>query len=411
VELTQRYMQVDAVFVLEQTPDGHVYRAVAGDGPSFNISLGLSWNGPCRYVERLEAGEIPSVICDVPSDSRASDLPVIGALVGSVVGVPLRLSDGSLYGALCSLSHQPNPALGEPEVRFMSMLGELVVHDLDERSTQQKLSANIIGLIEAETVDVAYQPIFDVRSNRCLGIEALARFPEPFTRPDHTFALAERLGLGLQLEELVIRRAWEALGLLGEGQFLALNLTPASLLALARRANQRPEVALSALVVEVTEHTAIDAYGDLRRELEQLCQRGLRIAVDDAGAGYASLRHVLELGPDIVKIDRSLIHGLADDRARRIAVSAFVALAHDLGSNVVAEGVELPADYDAICELGVDAAQGYLLGRPSTDPNVYRRWVSGRLWSAKPTRAPEHRSRKGACAKTPYRETVSSSSV
>jgi EAL domain-containing protein (putative c-di-GMP-specific phosphodiesterase class I) len=100
-----------------------------------------------------------------------------------------------------------------------------------------------------------------------------------------------------------------------------------------------------------------------------LRERGLRVAVDDVGAGYASLRHVLELRPDIIKIDRSLVHGLADDNARRVAVTAFVALARDLGSTVIAEGVEDRSDYAAVRELGVHGAQGYLLGRPSTHPD------------------------------------------
>ena len=125
---------------------------------------------------------------------------------------------------------------------------------------------------------------------------------------------------------------------------------------------------------------AIMAYADLRDELEQLRDCGLRLAVDDAGAGYASLRHVIELRPDIVKIDRSLIHGVADDFARQVAVSAFVSVARDLEATVVAEGVELGADRDALRELGVQAAQGFLLGRPSTDPGA----VSG--WTGQPDR-------------------------
>jgi EAL domain-containing protein (putative c-di-GMP-specific phosphodiesterase class I) len=190
----------------------------------------------------------------------------------------------------------------------------------------------------------------------------------------------------------------DGLSQLGAGQFLALNLTPGSLLELARRANRREEVPLSALVVEITEHTAIDAYADLRMELDRLRERGLRLAVDDAGAGYASLRHVLELRPDIVKIDRSLVHGLAGDRARRVAVTAFVSLAEDLGSTVIAEGVENPADYEAVRDLGVHGAQGYLLGRPSTHPHDLARWTarpSQRATARRPARERPARDHSG----------------
>jgi EAL domain-containing protein (putative c-di-GMP-specific phosphodiesterase class I) len=375
VALTQRHMGVDAVFVSEITDDGQVCRAVAGDALSFGIALNrrLPERG---LAERLVAGEIANVVRDTGADARLLDVPGLReADVGSFVGVSLRLPDATAYGALCCLCRRPNPGLGERDVRFLTMLGELVMRDLGHGRAQQQLRADLLRLIKTENVDVAYQPIFDLRTHRCLGIEALARFPEPFTRPDRTFAAAESVGLGLELEELIVRRAWSLLPQLAEDQYLALNLTPESLVALARRANQREEVPLSSLVIEITEHVAIDAYADLRGELEQLRDRGLRVAVDDAGAGYASLRHVIELKPDIVKIDRSLIHGLAEDCARRVAVSAFVSVARDLGSTVVAEGVELRADRDAAQELGVDAAQGYLLGRPSTDPEIVSQWL------------------------------------
>jgi EAL domain-containing protein (putative c-di-GMP-specific phosphodiesterase class I) len=318
--------------------------------------------------------------------------------LGLFVGVALRLSDGSLYGTLCCLSHEPNDALGDRDVGFLSMIAELIVPDLDEQVARRRLRAALLELVSAESVDVAYQPIFDVHSNVCLGVEALARFPEPFAQPDPTFAEADQLGLGLALEDLVVRKAWAALSQLGAGQFLALNLTPGSLLELARRANRREDVPLSALVVEITEHTAIEAYADLRMELDRLRERGLRLAVDDAGAGYASLRHVLELRPDIVKIDRSLVQGLADDRARRVAVTAFVSLAQDLGSTVIAEGVENPADYEAVRDLGVHGAQGYLLGRPSSHPRDLARWTarpSQRATARRPARERPARDHSG----------------
>jgi EAL domain-containing protein (putative c-di-GMP-specific phosphodiesterase class I) len=128
-------------------------------------------------------------------------------------------------------------------------------------------------------------------------------------------------------------------------------------------------------VVEVTEHSVVECYDDLHRELTPLRRQGLRIAVDDAGAGYSSLRHVLELRPDFIKVDRSLIHGIADDHARRVAVSAFLSLAADLGAQVVAEGLERPSDLSTVREMGLHAVQGYLLGKPSTDPEALARWL------------------------------------
>jgi EAL domain-containing protein (putative c-di-GMP-specific phosphodiesterase class I) len=375
VEFAHRQLALDVAYVAELRDGKLRYRAVAGDGASFDIASDRARAASETYCHRLVTGEIPMVICDASADERVAGLRITrDARIGVYVGVPLRLSDGALYGTLCCLGHQPGQRIDERAVEVLSVLGELIVEDLDALRRDEELRTQLLGLIETEAVDVAYQPIFDLRTDRCLGIEALARFPEPFTSPDQTFAAAEHLGLGLELERLVISRAWDILSRLGRGQFLAVNVSPAALLELAGRANSRPDLALDRLVVEVTEHSAVEAYTALRSELAPLRQRGLRIAVDDAGAGYASLRHILELRPDIIKLDRWLIHGLADDCAKRVAVDAFVSLAGELQARVVAEGVERPEDLSAARDLGLDAVQGYLLGRPTTDPIIVFQW-------------------------------------
>jgi EAL domain-containing protein (putative c-di-GMP-specific phosphodiesterase class I) len=376
VELIHRRLGVDVVYIAELTGARQVYRAVAGDAASFDVVLDDGPGAEATVCSRLLAGEIPGLIRDVAADGRVADLSVTGrARPGSFIGVPLWLSDGSLYGALCGLGRAPAPDLDEHDLRFMSMLGELLAVDLDERRGEERLRSDILGLIEREDLQVAYQPIMDLHDGQCLGIEALARFPEPFARPDETLAAAQRLGLSLELERLVARQAWNMLPRLAPAQFLALNVSPGALVELARRANQSEELSLAQLVVEVTEHAIVECYEDLHRELTPLRDRGLRIAVDDAGAGYASLRHVLELRPDFIKVDRSLIDGIAGDQGRRAAVSAFLSIALDIGSRVIAEGVERPADLHAVRELGLHAVQGYLLGRPSTDPGTVSQWI------------------------------------
>jgi EAL domain-containing protein (putative c-di-GMP-specific phosphodiesterase class I) len=377
VELSQRHLGVDVVYVAELAGVGEVCRAAAGDAASFNIIVNHRSAGQATYSRRLVAGEIPNVVRDAAANERVAELPVTrDAGIGSFIGVPLHLSDGTLYGALCGLSHGPGPDLDERDVQFMSTLGELVVEDLDEQRRQERLRSDLLGLIEAQDVEVAYQPIIDLRSHECLGVEALARFPEPHARPDRTLAAAQGFGLRVELERLAVSQAWTIIPLLGPEQFLALNLAPDALVELARRANLRNEVSLSQVVVEVTEHSVVECYQTLHRELEPLRRRGLRIAVDDAGAGYASLRHVLELRPDFIKIDRSLIHGIAHDHARRVAVGAFMSLAWDLGSMVVAEGVEQQADLSAVRRLGLHAVQGYLLGKPTTNRETLSQFLT-----------------------------------
>jgi EAL domain-containing protein (putative c-di-GMP-specific phosphodiesterase class I) len=274
------------------------------------------------------------------------------------------------------VGQEPDHTLNERALRLLSTLGKLIIDDMEEQRRREDLRTAIANLVQSGELEVAYQPVFALDGNRCLGLEALARFPEPLGSPDQTFAAAEEIGLGVELERAAMRRAWAILPRLAPGQFLFLNSSPAALLAIARGADAGEDVAWARIVVEVTEHSAIEAYAALQHELAPLRRRGLRIAVDDVGAGYASLRHVLELRPDFIKLDRWLIDGVAEDVGRRAAVSAFVALAGELGASVIGEGVERREDLAALGELGLDAAQGYLLGGPTNDRDAVLRWCA-----------------------------------
>jgi EAL domain-containing protein (putative c-di-GMP-specific phosphodiesterase class I) len=222
-------------------------------------------------------------------------------------------------------------------------------------------------------MQVALQPVFDVHDGHCLGVEALARFPAGYGSTESVFQSAHSVGLGSALERLALGRAIALLGELPAGEFLAVNLTPTVAFELAGLGRSYAGH-MSHLVLEITEHAAIDSYAELREALRPMREQGLRLAIDDAGAGYASLKHVIELEPDIIKVDRSIIDGVAADRARRSVVSAFVLLALDMGATVIAEGIETQEDLEAIRDLGVDAAQGYLFARPTTDLVALTGW-------------------------------------
>ena len=343
VELAHRHLGLDVVYVAELARGKRICRAVAGDAASFGFILGEGPSLESSYSQLLVAGKIANVIPDTSKDLRVAGLrATTEAGIGAFIGVPLRLSDGSPYGTLCGMDHGADHTLSDRDVRFLRMLAELIVYELDEQRRQERLRGDLMNLIEAANIKIALQPIIDVRSGDVLGVEALSRFPKPFGPPDQTFAQAEAVGLGLELEELAVTEAWKVLTKLGPEQFLAINVSPSVLVELARRAQQYDDLSLKQVVVEITEQSVVDSYKILRDVLSPLRKQGLRISIDDAGAGYASLHHIVELRPDFIKVDRSLVDGLADDHARRVAVSAFVLLSLDLGATVVAEGVEAP---------------------------------------------------------------------
>lgn len=375
VTTAHHHLGLDTVYVSELLPGMEVYRAVAGDAAAFGVAVGGTADRETALCELVVTGQVPPLIADTTKAPITSTLPATLGGVRAYIGVPLLYSDGTVHGMICGLSRDPDETLDERDVRFMSMLADLLVDRLDERRKLDELHSSLTTLIEGGHLQIAAQPIIDLRDGRCMGVEALSRFRPPFGPPHVTFADAGRVGVDLDLERLAVQRAWELLPYLHPDQFVTVNLSPASAVTLARRAHGREELPFSQVVVEITEHSAIASYADLRNELRPLRQAGLRVAVDDAGAGYASLRHVVELRPDFIKVDRELVHGLADDHARRVAVSAFVLLALDLNATVIAEGLERPQDLDALRDLGVDAAQGYLLGKPSNNRRQLASWL------------------------------------
>nr|WP_281373032.1 EAL domain-containing protein [Kineococcus aurantiacus] len=214
------------------------------------------------------------------------------------------------------------------------------------------------------------QPVVDLRTGRVVGAEALSRFTSPAglaRRPEQVFSDARSAGVGVELEQAAIASALPLLGRLPPGAYLSVNASPEALAdprSLDLLLSGRPD----RLVVEVTEHAPVADYGALREATAHLRRHGARIAVDDAGAGFASLQHVLQLTPDIVKLDIAFVHGIDTDPARRAVARALVGFASELGSTVVAEGVEREGELTVLTELGVDCGQGYLLGRPTATP-------------------------------------------
>jgi EAL domain-containing protein (putative c-di-GMP-specific phosphodiesterase class I) len=210
-----------------------------------------------------------------------------------------------------------------------------------------------------------------------VGVEALSRFPSRgSTTPDVVFAEATNAGLGLELELLAVRRALSESRLLDASLYVSINVSPPVLAnASLPDALLASGVDLKRVVIEITEHASIGDYTLLTRPRQRLRDLGVRLAIDDAGAGYASLRHIVALSPDMIKIDRALVDNVDSDRARRALVMAVVMFAMEVkATTVVAEGVETNEELEALKSLGVDAAQGYLLGRPTASSADWLGW-------------------------------------
>jgi EAL domain-containing protein (putative c-di-GMP-specific phosphodiesterase class I) len=175
--------------------------------------------------------------------------------------------------------------------------------------------------------------------------------------------------LGPELELTVVRAALAKLQTLPRSAYLSINVSPstASSTALVDLLGS-PEVALDRVVIELTEHSDVSDYALLRIALANLRDLGVRIAIDDTGAGFASLSHVLKLRPDIVKLDIDLIRGIHTDPARRSLVSGLLTFAKEIGTQLLAEGIETADELSTLREIGVMYGQGYYLGTPALLP-------------------------------------------
>lgn len=214
------------------------------------------------------------------------------------------------------------------------------------------------------------QPIIEVASGSIWAYEALARFVDRADTPvTDTLAAAHRAGLGVEVELACVRAALARRDDLPPGVLLTVNVSPDVLVD--PRSTAVWDADLHGVVVEVTEHRADDP-ASLRTEFAELRARGALLAVDDAGTGDAGLLRLASLRPDVVKVDRGIVHGVRDDDAQSAVLEALVTMSHRLGAVVVGEGVERLADLMALGEFDVDYAQGWAVGRPSPRPEAVR---------------------------------------
>jgi EAL domain-containing protein (putative c-di-GMP-specific phosphodiesterase class I)/DNA-binding response OmpR family regulator len=217
-------------------------------------------------------------------------------------------------------------------------------------------------------VHLVFQPVFDLVDGTLLGAESLTRFDlEPRRPPNEWFVEAATVGLAAELELASAGAAVSSLPSLPDRAFLALNVSP-EVASSAGFASMLDAVDLSRVVVELTEHAPVFEYERLQDALAALRSRGLRVAIDDAGAGYANFQHILRLRPDFIKLDLGLTRGIDGDPVRRALASALVRFGQEIGALLIAEGVERREELAVLSDLGFAAAQGYLLGRPEPLP-------------------------------------------
>jgi EAL domain-containing protein (putative c-di-GMP-specific phosphodiesterase class I) len=370
LSLARAALDMDVAFVSAFADGEAIVEAADGDAESFGVRLGTQVPLVETYCQRMLKGRLPSVIRDAMHDPRTADLPITrDAEIGAYVGVPVRLWDGSLYGTLCCLSHDPEPTLNARDIRFMRVVAEIVAEQLDRRQLETEKRrlewSRIRSVLDDDEVNVEFQPVFDLADNKVVSLEALARFwREPMRPPSDWFAEAAGVGLGAELELAAIDAAVQKLSEFPANVTLSINVSPAT--ALHPSFFELVLGVADRLIIEITEHAQVEDYDELAAALAPLRACGARLAIDDVGAGFASLRHILRLEPDIVKLDLTLTHEIARDPAREALAWSLVRFAEGIDATIAAEGIESSEDLAALRALGVAYGQGFYLARPSS---------------------------------------------
>ena len=366
------HLGMDVAYLSEFAGDRSVFRFVDAPGLEHLAKPGDEHSLDDVYCRHILEGRLPQLIRDTSAEPLALDMPITAAVpIGSHMSIPIHRPDGEPYGMFCCLSARPNPSLNDRDLSTMRMFADLaadqVCRELIAQGEREARAARIRELLRDGSLSLVFQPIVDLRSGATCGYEALSRFAtEPYRPPNEWFADAAQAGLGAALEVHAILEALERSAGLPGDVYVSVNASPATILEgeLHMALLGRLEQVRHRLVLEVTEHEAVPNYALLHAALEPLRAAGIKLAIDDAGAGYASLSHILQLRPDIIKLDMSLVRDVDTDPARRSLAGAMVHFARELDIAIVAEGVETLGEREALVALGAGRGQGYHFARP-----------------------------------------------
>ncbi len=328
-----------------------VHRVLGQDLPVLRLAL-----------EHLEiTGDGPAV-----ETLRILPLPEDPTGPGAIVRMPLRAGSSTSGTLHLEVRDQVDHTLSTL-MDLAPQLASLTLRSLRTRRATQEATERVQQIVADGDLRGVFQPVVDLRDGTAVGYEGLARFADG-TAPAPMFAWATRSGVGAELERAAMTRLLDDARRLPSDRWVSLNVSAVTLQCtdLAPLLGEADR----SVVLEITEHEAIEDYARLRQAVTDL--PSIRLAVDDAGAGHASLRHIYELRPDVIKLDRSWVDHLDQDPVRRALVDGMVGFAAAMSADIIGEGVEREAEASTLRALGVRYAQGYHLGRPVPVAEVSR---------------------------------------
>ncbi|TMP02438.1 hypothetical protein CWC11_18360 [Pseudoalteromonas sp. S3178] len=370
LSLVRKHLKMDVAFISEFTKTDRVFKVVDNQTNNACVSVGNSDPICQTYCKKISDNELEPIIPNTHKHPITKAMPVTKKLnIGSYIGVPIVLASGKIYGTFCCYKTIFDSNLDNKDLAFLKLISELASELIEQKAQSDTLSIEtkilIENIIKTKAITIYFQPIFNLATNRLSGYESLSRFfTEPYKTPDVWFKDADNLGLGEELEILAIQNTLHCMDEFAPHAYITINTSPAHILSGAIN-NVLKDVDCTRIILEVTEHSPITNYQAMRAALEPLRAKGVKLAIDDVGAGFSSFQHILELEADIIKLDISLTQNINNDRRKFLLAKALCGFAKAINCSIVAEGIENEDELFTLRKLNVDNVQGYFIGRPA----------------------------------------------
>lgn len=360
---------MDVAFIAEFCEGHRVFRYIDASADSPPVKPGDGDPIEHTYCQRVVNGQLPDIIFDVSSLPPHEQLAVAEDYkIRSYLCVPITFRDGRIYGSLGCIGHQPNWQINQQDIQLMSAMAEVYGEWFNAREKiqdrQHDMQAKVQAALSGQSLEVLYQPIFDITQDKVVGFESLARVHDKDgLSPLSLFKEAEALGHKIELELKAIRLGLQGLDYYREDQFVSVNASMDTALS-----PQLPGVLdhtdMHRVVLEINDPMDLQIFSKVTKSLRGLLKRGLRIALDDRALGTEGLKQLDSLGPDIIKLKvRNVLH-MKGDRLLKLQASPFSGYSEENACKLVVEGVETKQQLESILELGITHAQGYWLGEP-----------------------------------------------
>ncbi|HUP84587.1 MAG TPA: EAL domain-containing response regulator [Acidimicrobiales bacterium] len=365
-EQLRRVRHISAAAILAFPTSGGVVPLAVHELPLWELRVGQSLSSDLADYLRDRAAGGPWIERREHRAVRASSVDDKGA-PGMMACAPL-LRDRHVLGLLMLTTDVPggDPAAGgrframSAAIDFADIASGLLGPGLDEQTRFVAQRALIDDVLREGAFHPIFEPIVNLDDGTVTGYEALTRF-EDGTPPEARFSMAASINRRLDLERATLQAAVAASTDLPAGCFLSLNVSPELILDVDSLQSILSDIDRP-VVLELTEHDPVDDYGAVREAVASLGD-SVRLSIDDAGSGFASLQHVLALGPDYVKLDKTWVIGIHDDPTRQALIAGLSHFASQTGCHLIAEGIESVLDLTALQSLEVELGQGYLFGR------------------------------------------------